>query len=269
MNRSRKRWAKLLILSFVVVLPILLFDNLAQGGPYDDTVYFEPAPGTRLSADGDTIYVNPGGDIKINMNLKNETYIAAFNALLLDECYDGNIFLDSAKNNGSPTPKCFEGTRVPQDWGAQVINLALYPPQFLVGGVAVTADPLPPGDGPLAILTFTVLESGNICVDTFYTPIGVGIQLVDIYAVGYTPVFFPGNFIIATCPYTPGDLNWDEIVDLLDLPLLVYYLFRGWEAPCPLKAADVNCDQGVGLVDVVYLINYIFRSGPAPQICDY
>ena len=66
-----------------------------------------------------------------------------------------------------------------------------------------------------------------------------------------------------------ADLNWDQIVDLLDLPLLIYYLFRDWEAPCPLKAADVNCDQEVGLVDVVYLINYIFRSGPPPQTCEY
>ena len=104
------------------------------------------------------------------MNLKNETSIAAFTALLVDECYNGNIFLDSAKNNHSATPKCFEGSRV-EHWGITAINLNLYPPQFLVGATAMLTDPVPPGDGPLATLTFTAYDSGTLCLDKHFYPL--------------------------------------------------------------------------------------------------
>ena len=234
-----------------------------------NVVYFEPAPGSQLSLDGDTFYVDSGGDIRVNVNLTNLINVFAFTVPLTDECYDGTIFLDSLKNDRTAPPLCFEGSRVPEDWGAQVLNLDLYPPWILFGGIAVTADPLPPGDGPLATLTFTALDSGSVCLDTFFTPAQILLEIVDQYAVSHIPAFAPDTFQVRTCPYIPGDLNWDQIVDLLDLPLLIYYLFRDWEAPCPLKAADVNCDQEVGLVDVVYLINYIFRSGPPPQTCEY
>jgi hypothetical protein len=272
MKRMKQALIEISIFSLTVFLSCVFLGNLAQGnpiGPYEDTVYFEPAPGSRISADGDTFYVDPEGeDIKINVSLKNETPIMAFTFPLLDRCYDGSAFLGSLKNNHSTHPICYQGSRV-ENWGARVINLDLYPPQFILGGVAMTAPSLLPGDGIMATLTFTTSGSGTLCLDTIFFPAGPVFSLVDEYAVGYTPRFVKGTFHVVTCPYVPGDLNWDEFADLLDLPLLIYYLFRGWEAPCPLKAADVNCDQEVGLVDVVYLINYIFRSGPAPQICEY
>ena len=157
-----------MILSFAVVLPSLLSGDLAHGGPYDDAVYFEPAPGSRVSANGDTFYVDPQGeDFKINVSLKNETPIASFTIPLLDRSYDGIIFLDILKNNHSIHPICYQGSRV-EDWGATIINLNLYPPQLILGGVAITAPPLLPGDGLLATLTFTAYDSGAICLDTIF-----------------------------------------------------------------------------------------------------
>jgi hypothetical protein len=102
-----------------------------------------------------------------------------------------------------------------------------------------------------------------------YLPTGEFLYLVDTNAGGIPPHFTPRIFHIGFCPYNPGDLSWDENVDIVDVISLINYLFRNGQQPCPLKAADVNCDQQVGLVDVVYLINYIFRSGPPPQTCDY
>ena len=104
---------------------------------------------------------------------------------------------------------------------------------------------------------------------TIEMTIATPITIVDTLENGYTPVFFKETYQLSLCPYNPGDLNWDDIVDILDVPHIVYYLFRGWEAPCPIKAADANCDQEVTIADAVYLVNYIFRSGPAPQICNY
>jgi hypothetical protein len=271
MKISKKPQAKVLVWSFLAVVFFLSLCNLSYGDKQTtcpDTVYFEPVPITKMSPDGDTFYVNPGDDVKINMNLKNDLPIAAFTAILKDECYTGDILIDSAKNNGSATPKCFEGSRV-EYWSAKGISLGLYPPGFLLGATAMMADPLPPGDGPLATLTFTVLDSGCIYLDSLFTPVGIGVEIVDTLSIGYTPIFIPGIFNVSLCPYNPGDLNWDGIVDIVDVPLIVYYLFKDWEAPCPIKAADANCDQQVTIADAVYLVNYIFRSGPAPQICDY
>jgi hypothetical protein len=271
MNLSKKPQAKVLVWSFLLIFLSLFLNNLSYGDKLTacpDTVYFEPVPTAKLSPDGDTFYVNPGDDVKIKMNLKNDIAIAAFTAILRDECYTGNIFLDSAKNNGSENPKCFVGSRV-EHWGVTAIHLDLYPPDFLLGATAMMADPVPSGEGLLVTLTFTALDSGCIYLDTLFTPVGIGIQIVDTLAVGYTPTFIPGVFTVSLCPYNPGDLNWDDIVDILDVPHIVYYLFRNWDAPCPIKAADANCDQEVTISDAVYLINYILRSGPAPQICDY
>ena len=272
MRISRKGLANVLVFSIAVILSCFFLFDLSYADPLTacpDTVYFEPVPTVKMSPDGDTFYVNPGDDVKINMNLKNNiSIVAAFTAFLTDECYTGNIILDSAKNNGSTNPKCFVGSRV-EHWGNTAISLDLYPPDFLLGATAMMADPLPHGDGPLATLTFTAFGSGCIYLDSLCTHPATCVNTVDTLGIGCQPTFIPSIFTVSLCPYNPGDLNWDDIVDILDVPYIVYFLFKGWEAPCPIKAADANCDQEVTIADAVYLINYIFRSGPAPQICDY
>ena len=268
MRTPRKALAEILIFSFAVILPFFFLFDSTYADPTTacpDTVYFEPVPQPRMSPDGDTFYVDPDGrDIKINVNLKNDITIAALIFPLFDRCYNGSCFLDPDKNNGSTNPKCFEGNRV-DHWGITAINLELYP-QIYLGATNMMAPYLPPGDGPIATLIFTAYDSGAICLDTLFLPAGQPLSLVDTLAVGYTPVFIPGTFTLLLCPYNPGDLNWDNIVDILDVPHIVYYLFRDWEAPCPIKAADVNCDQEVTIADAVYLINYLFKSGDPP--CD-
>ena len=189
---------------------------------------------------------------------------------MIDKYYaHDRIFLEYDKNNHSPKPKCFIGSRV-EDWGVTATAFYYYPPWFLAAATAMFAPPLPPGDGPLFILTFTAVDSGTICYDTcFYPGTGDFLHLSDTVGVGISPGFVKGIYHIQFCPYNPGDLNWDGLVDILDVPYVVYYLFKEWEAPCPLKSADVNCDQEVTIADVVYLVNYIFRSGEPPQTCEY
>lgn len=239
--------------------------------PNQDIVYVEPAPTSRVSADRDTFYIQPQGeDFKVSVNLKNQNCIAAFACPLIDKYYaHDRIFLEYDKNNHSPKPKCFIGSRV-EDWGVTATGFYYYPPHFLATAIHMLSPPLPPGDGPLFILTFTAVDSGTICLDTCIYPVtGDFLHLIDTVGVGTDPGFVKGIYHIQFCPYNPGDLNWDDLVDILDVPLVVYYLFKDWEAPCPLKAADVNCDQEVTIADAVYLVNHIFRSGPTPQICDY
>jgi hypothetical protein len=273
MRRLKGSQAKLLVFSFAVILACFIFPDLIYAEPTTacpDTTYFEPAPGFRVSADGDTFYLQPEGDVKINFNLKNQNSINAYVAALIDRCYDGDIFLDPQKNNGSPLPQCFVGSRtVLAGWEAHILNLSLYPPQFLLTALLLFAPSLPPGDGPLATLTFTATDTGCICLDTLFFPTGDVIWLVDTNSVSYTPEFISKTFYVRNCPYLPGDLNWDEEANVLDVQVLIHYLFRNGEKPCPLKSADVNCDQKVSISDAVYLINYLFRNGTPPQECEY
>jgi hypothetical protein len=275
MKRMKQAFVDISIFLLAIFLSYALFGSFTQAstlGPYEDTVYFEPAlgPGARVSAD--TFYVEPRGDVKITINLKSDKYIIAFVLPLEDKCYrGGDLLLDSARNNGSPNPRCFQGSRVEYWDGLKIIDFSLPRCPFVSASTA-EADPLPAGDGPLAILTYTALDTGSICLSDFFTHC---IMIPELYPKiidsqgDYHVEVIERPFTVKICPYAPGDINCDEIVDMVDVIFLINYLFRDGEIPCPLKAADVNCDQDVGLVDVVYLINYIFRSGPPPQTCDY
>jgi len=77
------------------------------------------------------------------------------------------------------------------------------------------------------------------------------------------------NTVVETPPYTCGDANSDDIVDISDAVFLVSYVFvPGSPAPDPTEAGEVNCDEVVDISDAVYLVNFVFVPGsPAPGAC--
>lgn len=82
-----------------------------------------------------------------------------------------------------------------------------------------------------------------------------GWGIIDVLAaINYT--FGPG--------YLAGDLNYDEVVDILDLNVLIDIVFFGDDPPAPPVTDDINLDGVVNTLDIVYLIDYIFRGGDAP-----
>ncbi len=58
-----------------------------------------------------------------------------------------------------------------------------------------------------------------------------------------------------------GDINDDELVGLVDLNLMVGYLFRGLPLPEFSEPADCNMDGKVNILDLSRLVNYVFRGG--------
>jgi parallel beta-helix repeat protein len=63
-----------------------------------------------------------------------------------------------------------------------------------------------------------------------------------------------------------GDVNGDEIVEVVDVIYLINYLFKDGPPPLPMVCAgDANGDGELTVSDVVYLINYLFKSGPPPS----
>ena len=61
-----------------------------------------------------------------------------------------------------------------------------------------------------------------------------------------------------------GDVNFDGVINLLDIVYLIEYLYKDGPAPQPQPfVGDVNCDGQVTLIDIVGIIDYLYRdAGP-------
>lgn len=257
----------------VMVVSCLSLSALAQdpddpGEP--DTLYF--TPGGMHSPTGDTLYVWPDAfpqDVILRMNFWNDDSITALCTPFIDPCNGPpcNADLDESKNNtdGDP-PICFEGSRI-SHFGALVAKFWYYPQNFYLGAVAVTADFVPPGDGLLATLIFTVNDTGRICLDSCFWPPSKTLEFVSTAAKSYAPVFEKKTFVISACQYSQADPDHDGETDLADLVYLINYVLKHGPRPCVLESGDMNCDGSVNIVDIVYFVNYLFRGGPAPGYC--
>jgi len=74
-----------------------------------------------------------------------------------------------------------------------------------------------------------------------------------------------GDGIGDACLFVCGDVNDDELVNILDIVYLINYKYKSGPAPLYMNSADVNGDLTVNILDVVYLINYKYKGGPAPD----
>jgi hypothetical protein len=63
-------------------------------------------------------------------------------------------------------------------------------------------------------------------------------------------------------PYTCGDVNDDNDVNILDIVFLINFKYKGGPAPELLVTADVNHDGDINILDIVYLINFKYKGGP-------
>jgi hypothetical protein len=64
-----------------------------------------------------------------------------------------------------------------------------------------------------------------------------------------------------------GDVNADNLINLLDITYLINYIYKGGPVPEPEYAAgNVNGIEGLNLLDITYLIAFIYRDGP-PPVC--
>jgi hypothetical protein len=62
-----------------------------------------------------------------------------------------------------------------------------------------------------------------------------------------------------------GDLDTNEVYDVLDVVLLIDYIFRNGTIPltypgCPTHIGEINCDDVPDVLDVVALVDVVFRN---------
>lgn len=62
----------------------------------------------------------------------------------------------------------------------------------------------------------------------------------------------------------PGDLNYDNSVDLADIILEINSVYRGVADPPGPNTPDINRDCTVNALDLVFLTDYVNRGGPPP-----
>lgn len=89
---------------------------------------------------------------------------------------------------------------------------------------------------------------------------------VEISHSGIIDYTSPAITMTVNPPYTCGDANSDDVVDVSDAVFTINYAFAGGTPPDPIESGDANCDGSVDVSDAVYIINYSFAGGSQP--CD-
>lgn len=74
------------------------------------------------------------------------------------------------------------------------------------------------------------------------------------------------NAVRALSTVRRGDCNVTGNINVVDMTVIVSFLFYGGPAPFPDKYfGDADCSGSVNVADVNYLFQYLFNGGPAPQ----
>ncbi len=222
----------LLLLLGLVLIPLSVW---AQDPGFPDTVYFEA--GGLHSADGETLYVSPPtlpADVEVNVMIWTDNGVSGVSLPLADTCYNVismPTFLDPNKNDPDSTAAhAYVGTLIET---FSLIGLNLYgtltpsPPNFLIVAVDFTDSFYTPGK--LAHLTFTVNDTGCLCLDTI-------------------PVFWPGELTPSLT--TPNALSYIPIIIskcfTVDVSYLTDTLFVAACSPVDLIIID-PIDDSIGI----------------------
>ncbi len=69
-----------------------------------------------------------------------------------------------------------------------------------------------------------------------------------------------------TCDYTCGDFNHDELINLVDLLLMIEYVYLDGDSPEDTRVIDVNSDNSIDLLDILCFTDYSYNGG-SPLTC--
>ena len=122
---------------------------------------------------------------------------------------------------------------------------------FVFLAFSLIGSTIPPGESTLTTLSYSVNENSDIelCLDNgiFSSVEGIGL-----------PITYNECVTLTTQPITIGDINFDGVIDILDVVQLVgEVLDSGQLNDNQLIAADVNGDSILNILDIIALINII------------
>ncbi len=137
-----------------------------------------------------------------------------------------------------------------------------------------TQDELPPGEGPIVKLLFTINgsaqegQSASVVLDG-YTASQEYLPRCEGSMAEYSFASTTSTIGLGCCVGMRGNVDGDatDAVNIQDLTYLVEYQFSGGPEPPCLEEADVTADGVVNISDVTYLTGYLFSSGAPPADC--
>lgn len=144
-----------------------------------------------------------------------------------------------------------------------------------------TLPPLPPGEGVIASLHFSVGSAVTGDTNLIYLDtVNSREPLFHTRCVTYNPDTLGGEitlFPVNCCVGIRGNIDGSEEnppdengIDIADLVFMVDYQFRGGDAPACFDEADVNASGGIDIEDLVFMVDYSFDrpGGEPPYPCD-
>ncbi len=146
----------------------------------------------------------------------------------------------------------------------------------LISSAAGTSPDLPPGEGDVLKLCFTV--AWNAPSDKQDTVIFTGynsyVPLFTGPVVSYSPRTRAGLMAVACCENrgnVDGSTGPGPAVDIADITAAVRYLFTsgGARPPCDDESNvdGIPVNGSMNIADLTYLVAYIFKEGPPPPPC--
>lgn len=170
-----------------------------------------------------------------------------------------NIIVDSVSLQGCRTDYFDQKAIAPLNPSSHIYGF------YLQSNTDGGSEFLTPGNGLLMKIHLTIYggtPEGTVFTLDTTTASGKSLKQYCIYG-DYTPVFSPGKIVMVQ-GWICGDVNDDEVVNILDILALIDYKFKGGSAPDPVESGDVNLDGAVNILDIVHLIDFKFKGGPEP-----
>jgi PKD repeat protein len=204
---------------------------------------------------GAKVQGDPGTQVEVVINAANTVPLRQLK-IPVEFSGDLDITLDSFSTAGCRTDYFDYKAQISFDPFNRRMAFSLYNTQS-------STPNLEAGSGPVLRLYFTIsssatpTQSAPIVLDGYltYLPMFYG-PILD-----YEPSLVAG---IVTLPFTCGDADSDDIVNMLDILFLINYLYKGGPIPIIQIAADADSSGSIDMLDILYLINNLYKGGPAP-----
>jgi len=92
------------------------------------------------------------------------------------------------------------------------------------------------------MVDFVYLTEGTHILQLYFSQGGFNIKSMEFFIQGL-----------------PGDVNNDQIIDIVDIVMVVDIIFNGTVDNYQLWAADIYVDSNIDILDIVYLVDEILN----------
>ena len=213
------------------------------------SVFAEEINQPKLSID--STEATPGDTFDVNVTLKNNPGIVSAN---LKITFDEGLTLVGATNGEAFSTLTYIPPKQLSSTGRITSSC-----QFAWTGFDIADEDIK--DGTVLTLTFEMSEEAEIG-DTFN--IAISSNAGDVIDKNLNQISLSAQGLITAVDYTPGDINDDGSINMMDIVVLSRYIVdgckydpEGYAVNINENAADVDASSSINMLDVVLISRYI------------